>query len=548
MITQLTQENITEYASEAQTIQEPTGTDYTQGVRVGKTIPAKWWNWLFKGATRRLGQSRADAQSMLTELQNAVTDAGIALDASDSHQLSKAVLADAYAQVDKYVEDKKAFMRTWYQYELPYADSYIAIMQQVGSLCVAYIRSETTQGVIAASFDAQDWHPIVGASGSCHVLQCAYYHGVYYVMVACDGLESSKNIVVFSSANGINWSIVFSATDYYSYTSVFFDVLDDDLYFIYFNFNASGSYVKKLNTVSGLFENTSMFYEKINGTGISTIYNRYGCKALQLRNGKYLIGNSIIDTANETITTVGVAVYNYYCNLGATEPDVQSVDSRRTTVLKLINGNIALIQFSQSQPQGYTGVITVLDADGALVRTNGFSFNEGTTFASINTIPLQPTYIITRIQGSYAFSLDAISYSMIPFDASTVRLTQIGSTFFIAVYDSGTSKHLIYKIDGRLSTELSDYTLIAELNFGIINFNFSYKGIGEVLAIEGDNIAKVSLDGGITWVDSKIVGGSVIAPFVYASLKNKAVSFYNKYVTVTQTLVNTVAGFTLYLR
>ena len=94
MIPSLSQETITEYASEAQTIQEPTGTDYTQGVRVGRTIPAKWWNWLFRGTTRRLTQAKTDAQNMLTEMQNVVTDAGIALDSSDSHQMSKSVIKD----------------------------------------------------------------------------------------------------------------------------------------------------------------------------------------------------------------------------------------------------------------------------------------------------------------------------------------------------------------------------------------------------------------------------------------------------------------------
>ena len=113
MIPSLSQETITEYASEAQTIQEPTGTDYTQGVRVGKTVPAKWWNWLFRGATRRLGQAKTDAQNMLTEMQNVVTDAGFTLSASDSHQMSKSVVKDADTQIDKYVEAKKSPFSLW---------------------------------------------------------------------------------------------------------------------------------------------------------------------------------------------------------------------------------------------------------------------------------------------------------------------------------------------------------------------------------------------------------------------------------------------------
>lgn len=115
MIPSLSQETITEYASEAQTIQEPTGTDYTQGVRVGKTVPAKWWNWLFKGATRRLGQAKTDAQNMLTEMQNVVTDAGITLDGSDNTQLAQATKGEADKQINNYVYTKKiSFTGVWY--------------------------------------------------------------------------------------------------------------------------------------------------------------------------------------------------------------------------------------------------------------------------------------------------------------------------------------------------------------------------------------------------------------------------------------------------
>lgn len=116
MIPNLSQETITEYASEAQTIQEPTGNDYVQGVKVGKTIPAKWWNWLFRAATRRLGQVRVDAQNMLTELQNVVTDAGMTLDGSNDMQLVQATRGEADKQITNYVNNLKfGFTCDWYE-------------------------------------------------------------------------------------------------------------------------------------------------------------------------------------------------------------------------------------------------------------------------------------------------------------------------------------------------------------------------------------------------------------------------------------------------
>lgn len=108
MISQLSQEQITEYASDAQTTQQPTGSDYSQGVRVGKTIPAKWWNWLFNAATKRIFQARNDSQNMLTELKNVVIDAGITPDATVANQLALAVRVKAQAEIDTYVQNIKA--------------------------------------------------------------------------------------------------------------------------------------------------------------------------------------------------------------------------------------------------------------------------------------------------------------------------------------------------------------------------------------------------------------------------------------------------------
>ena len=113
MIEQLSQDTITEYASDAQTIQEPQGSDYSQGVAVGKTIPAKWWNWLFRAVTKRAGQAKADAQDMLTEMQNVVTDAGIALDSADNTQLSQAIDSKADIQIAEYVREKKMLAALW---------------------------------------------------------------------------------------------------------------------------------------------------------------------------------------------------------------------------------------------------------------------------------------------------------------------------------------------------------------------------------------------------------------------------------------------------
>jgi hypothetical protein len=109
----LDEQDITVYASDAQTIQEPYGTDYTQGVRVGRTIPAKWWNWLFKATTTRLHQAYVDLTNLFTELTNLLTDAQITPSASDNTQIEQAVTVKANEQIAKYMENKQGFPTHW---------------------------------------------------------------------------------------------------------------------------------------------------------------------------------------------------------------------------------------------------------------------------------------------------------------------------------------------------------------------------------------------------------------------------------------------------
>ena len=120
MIPSLSQEEITQYASDAQTIQQPQGTDYSQGVKAGRTIPAKWWNWLFSASTKRIVQARSDANNMLTELKNVVTDAGLTPTASDNTQLTQAVEAKADTQIDKFIEDKRQYLSGWQIEKAPF--------------------------------------------------------------------------------------------------------------------------------------------------------------------------------------------------------------------------------------------------------------------------------------------------------------------------------------------------------------------------------------------------------------------------------------------
>ena len=75
-------ENITEYAKNATVIEEPA--EYSTGVKVGWTAPAKWWNWLMNAFSKRLGEIYETVKSMHEEIKNAV---GGTLDENSNTQL-----------------------------------------------------------------------------------------------------------------------------------------------------------------------------------------------------------------------------------------------------------------------------------------------------------------------------------------------------------------------------------------------------------------------------------------------------------------------------
>jgi hypothetical protein len=98
-----TQEDIDIFSSDPSGVKERPGNPYYQdGVDVGYTAPAKWWNWLWNKITSILTAHKADWNSMTSEMANTLSAASITPDSSDAHQLSKAVNQIAYNTCDDY--------------------------------------------------------------------------------------------------------------------------------------------------------------------------------------------------------------------------------------------------------------------------------------------------------------------------------------------------------------------------------------------------------------------------------------------------------------
>lgn len=103
MINTLSQEDIDIYSSDPSGVKEQPGSPfYSEGVDVGYTAPAKWWNWLWNIITTIFTNGKADRQNVLTELTNALSSASIVPDSSNNKQLSKAVNVLCYNTAEAY--------------------------------------------------------------------------------------------------------------------------------------------------------------------------------------------------------------------------------------------------------------------------------------------------------------------------------------------------------------------------------------------------------------------------------------------------------------
>lgn len=229
MLDNLTQEDITEYATNALTIDEPRGTDYTQGVQVGKTIPAKWWNWLFRAVTKRVQQARADAQSMLTELKNTVTDAGLTPDPTDNTQLAQAANNLAVRGVNTYVQDKKrGFFASWTAENCrgfpQFGDSDIVTIDELKEIPGSdgkgfYLRlkqhiSNPSSDVYLhyTSTDLYNWYEIAAPNGAeLQTADIVYFKDRYYFLYSVKDVHDAQ---LYYSDDAASWYFSRSFSEY----------------------------------------------------------------------------------------------------------------------------------------------------------------------------------------------------------------------------------------------------------------------------------------------------------------------------------------------
>ena len=81
------------YASNSQYIQGPSPSQQAQGTVPLDTLPADWWNWLWKSITERINQASEGMESLYEEVMSVLTAASIEPSQLQSDQLLNAIKA-----------------------------------------------------------------------------------------------------------------------------------------------------------------------------------------------------------------------------------------------------------------------------------------------------------------------------------------------------------------------------------------------------------------------------------------------------------------------
>jgi hypothetical protein len=71
--------------------EQPPSPNYEDGVDVGYTAPAKWWNWLYNKLCVFFSGCLTDRTNMLAELLNVLSATSVTPDSTDTHQLSNSI-------------------------------------------------------------------------------------------------------------------------------------------------------------------------------------------------------------------------------------------------------------------------------------------------------------------------------------------------------------------------------------------------------------------------------------------------------------------------
>ena len=585
MIPSLSQEELTQYASSAQTIQEPTGTDYSKGVSVGRTIPAKWWNWLFSNATKRIVQSRNDANNMLTELKNVVTDAGLTPSGSDNTQLTQAVEAKADKQIDDYVAYTKALVGYWNnlpQIMLPNSSSSRAVINKIANAPedIYFTRKTSGTSKCVITKDFKNFLTTDIPIGETHAL---IYFGDTYVHV----YVLFYKLHVLTSDDFINWTevAVIDLTQSIGGNSTRYDVLcafviEDTLYVArsYTFGSESGTSSNRAYTDLIYTSDLETFSTSLNIASAPGCWNTYevgdqfAFEPTHIDGSLYLISGFLtFDTSTLTFTSAVGAV-----------PGAQTV---RSPTFKLNGVGIFCTLRREYSSEGYHYNCVqfckfIPDGGSTWQDISGYAMHYACSSACGDVIILQPEYSMSRFSFIFnlpvdytfpkctAFSYDGVNIVNFPTQFNTAEglvngvisaVFKIENYYYLSVCtgiaNNGFVMYTLYRTS-HLSNDYNDYEIVSAPSIQGRHGEMFTAGVGDIIiSVYGE----YSLDLGVTWHKSNSYTDSIGVG------THKGDIFFNdtwfrspgsvntwdiaEYATrLTQSRINRVIGHTLYLR
>lgn len=546
MLEELSQETVAEYANEALTIQEPQGTDYTQGAKVGKTIPAKWWNWLFNAVTKRLGQSKTDAQNMLTELQNVVTNAGIELDSSDNTQLEQAIIADADKQTKAYVENKRSlFIASWGTEQKIYLNDMDTPVTFSGPIYGCFeggptgtvIVASVTQGLdprypsdaLMYSLDAVHWYTMATDTPAVWLI------GNYLYMT---GLRGVFRVDIRVQSRIGTFEELCSVTG--SYTNAYMIPFPDCI----FCFLADGKLYK--------FSNASSTFELIDDTGLAqhnhTMSGVTRTKTPKLLPDGYYVGNVKVSPDRLTWTPIDALTSDTNYSLGSN--------------VSCLEGNSVAIMPSTSSASYYY----YINANG-----EGHQINIADVSADVNIFSAGEDFILAgRDSGLvFYFSLDGQNFTRFS-EHYGVRVRKVNGYYYVAY---GTTIYCAQTLSSELSDYKAVYSASSAFDMGVMTnspYLFLISSINNTVSTPlGNFVAKSVIaiilkdklvqaaptlvwpDGTTTALIMNAIGGTVTASsgnLWIANVQDLSGTVTGGIFAYTRKGLNNVVGHTLFLR
>lgn len=444
----LHEEDITEYASDATTIQEPQGADYSVGARVGRTVPAKWWNWLFRETTKRFHQMYTDVLNMFNELTHVVTSAGLTPDDEDKTQLTQAIKIHADERIDARVASNP-FLK-WQPFESSVTGDLDIPAARLndsrpywGTFVIANVNGKVFRvfaGKLYVSDNLINWQILpISAAFSYPYMAVAYYNGNYYF--AYTPKTSSGNRFCISISQDLrHFTTILTVSLTLSTTSAVlaFTEVEGTLYLVV-GYNSS---IYRIAGEQATVAQTGITQSSF--ASVSLDNSRFmSIEPLQLDTHKYIIGNILYN--NGSFSTL----FNGNC--------------KQVCMNKLPNGSvITYIRPASATASGRASSWWVVSTNGTTSRLTGYD---------LCMSAIKDYVILFKDDICYFTSTATSEADLMAFPANLKLLTtraavQIGSTYLLLMYTtSPTTKIALYRIEGSLSSNAADYEKLKDIDF-----------------------------------------------------------------------------------